>query len=175
LVHHLVGLGHREIAYVHGEAMPPASLRLEGYLRAVRAALLDEDVLWFSGPDYTEETGAAAGRQLLARPRLPTAVVAGNDQQAVGLMQVLFRSGVAVPTDVSVTGFDDSRLAQLSSVDLTTARQDAHLLGEAAVAASIRRIDRPVLPPGLTVVAASLVVRSSSGQPRLVTAQARDA
>jgi DNA-binding LacI/PurR family transcriptional regulator len=165
-VEHLVELGHRRIAYVHSPAMAPAALRLEGYLRAVTEAGLKADVLTVTGSDYTEESGAAAGRQLLERPRLPTAVVAGNDQEAVGVMQVLSRAGVSIPGDLSLTGFDDSRFAQLSSVDLTTARQDPERMGEAAVAAAVRRIGRPTLRPSLSVVEPSLVVRSSTGPAR---------
>lgn len=164
-VQHLVELGHRRIAYVHCASMPPAALRLKGYVRAVGGADLDVDIVAPSGPDYTEESGAVAGRQLLDRTALPTAIVTGNDQQAVGVMQVLARAGVAIPGDVSLTGFDDSRFARLSSIDLTTARQDPRMMGEAAVSAAVRRIDRPTLRPSLSVVDPSLVVRSSTGRP----------
>jgi DNA-binding LacI/PurR family transcriptional regulator len=146
--------------------MPPAALRLDGYLRAIVETGLDEDVVTVTGADYTEESGAAAGRQLLGRPELPTAIVTGNDQEAVGVMQVLARAGVSIPDDVSLTGFDDSRFARLSSVDLTTARQDAEEMGKAAVSAVVRRIGRPALRPSLSVVEPSLVVRSSTGPAR---------
>jgi DNA-binding LacI/PurR family transcriptional regulator len=164
-VRHLVELGHRQISYVHGATMPPGALRLEGYLRAVADAGLDSDVVTITGRDFTEEAGATAGRQLLGRSVLPTAVVTGNDQQAVGLMFILSRAGVAIPGDVSVTGFDDSRLARLSSVDLTTARQDSQQMGEAAVSAAVRRIDQGALRPSLSVVEPSLIVRSSAARP----------
>jgi len=164
-VQHLVELGHRRIAYVHCASMPPAALRLTGYLRAVSEAGLDADVVSPSGLDYTEESGAVAGRELLDRARLPTAVVTGNDQEAVGMMQVLARAGVAIPDDVSLTGFDDSRFARLSSVDLTTVRQDPCQMGGAAVSAAVRRIDQPTRRPSLSVVDPSLVVRSSTGRP----------
>jgi DNA-binding LacI/PurR family transcriptional regulator len=164
-VEHLVELGHRRICYVHCEAMPPAGLRLQGYLRAVGGGGLEPDVVSLSGIDYTEESGAAAGRQLLGRPRLPTAVVTGNDQQAVGVLQVLARAGVAIPDDVSITGFDDSRFARLTSVDLTTARQDPGEMGRAAVSAAVRRIGQSTLRPSLSVVDPSLVARSSTAPP----------
>jgi DNA-binding LacI/PurR family transcriptional regulator len=165
-VAHLVDLGHRRIAYLHCAAMPSAALRLRGYLQAIGDAGLEADVVSLAGSDYTEESGAEAGRQLLDRPWLPTAVVTGNDQEAVGTMQVLARAGATVPGDVSLIGFDDSRFARLSSVDLTTARQDPQKMGAAAVAAAVRRIGRPNLDPSLCVVDASLVVRSSTGRPR---------
>jgi DNA-binding LacI/PurR family transcriptional regulator len=164
-VRHLIELGHRHIAYVHCESMPPGPLRLRGYTRAVGQAGLEADVLEVPGADYTEEAGATAGRQLLERPQLPTAVVTGNDQQAVGVMQVLSHAGVAIPEQVSLTGFDDSRFARLSSVDMTTARQDPVQMGEAAVFAAVRRINDPPLAPALSVVEPSLVVRSSTTRP----------
>ena len=99
------------------------------------------------GSDYTEEAGAAAARELLRRDRLPTAVVAGNDQQAVGLITVLCRAGVSVPGQVSVAGFDDSRFAALSSIDLTTARQNPTEMGKAVVAAAVRRMQDPQALP----------------------------
>ena len=165
-VQHLVELGHRQIAYVHTASMPPAALRLQGYRRAVADAHLELDILSMPGADYTEESGAAAGRELLDRRKLPTAVVAGNDQQAVGLLQVFSRAGIAIPGDVSLTGYDDTRVARLSSVDLTTARQDPQQMGQAAVLAAVRRIDQPDRRPLLSIVEPSLVVRSSTAQPR---------
>jgi DNA-binding LacI/PurR family transcriptional regulator len=81
--------------------------------RAASAADFEADVVSVPGPDYDVEAGAAAGRILLARDELPTAVVTGSDQQAVGLLQVLSRSGVAVPGRVSLTGFGDRWPARL--------------------------------------------------------------
>jgi DNA-binding LacI/PurR family transcriptional regulator len=161
-VDHLAELKHRKIAYLHSPAMPPASLRLSGYLRAMDSLGLEQDVVVLRGADFTEEAGSIAGRMLLRRDDLPTAVVTGNDQQAVGVMQVLARAGVGMPEELSITGFDDSRFARLSSVDLTSARQDPEQMGQSAMAAAIRRIDRPELRPALHVVEPSLIVRTSS-------------
>jgi DNA-binding LacI/PurR family transcriptional regulator len=164
-VRHLVALGHRSVTYVHCESMPPAALRLEGYLSAASKAGLEPAVLRVEGDDFTEEAGASAARQLMKRASLPTAVATGNDQIAVGLMQVLTRGGVPVPERVSVTGFDDSRFARLSSVDLTTARQDPGEMGDAAVAAALRRIDSPSSRPAEAVIEATLVIRGSTSTP----------
>jgi DNA-binding LacI/PurR family transcriptional regulator len=165
-VRHLFEQGHRRIAYVHTSAMPPGALRLNGYTATMKESGLEPDVLEIRGADFTEEAGAAAGRTLLERRTMPTAVVAGNDQQAIGLMQVLTRAGVPVPDDVSLIGFDDSRFAQLSSVDLTTARQDPVQMGEAAVNLAVRRVGQPNRRPTLSVIEPSLVVRGSTAKPR---------
>jgi DNA-binding LacI/PurR family transcriptional regulator len=89
--------------------------------------------------DYTELSGSAAARTLLDGGALPTAVVAGNDQCAVGVLDELRRSGIDVPGQVSIVGYDDSRLARLAHGDLTTVRQDAEQLVRLAVAAVVER------------------------------------
>lgn len=163
MVDHLVGLGHRRVAYVHAGTMSSAEPRRQGYLAAMAAVGLEADVVEVPGEDYTEEAGASATRLLLRRPLLPTAVVAGNDQQAFGVMTVLARAGVSVPTQVSVTGFDDSRLARLSCLDLTTARQDPVQMGRAAVEAAVHRIENEDAAPSVALVQPTAVVRSSTG------------
>ena len=166
---YLARLGHRRITYVDPVAMPAAALRRRGYDRAAGRLGLAADVLAVPGDytkgDYFEEAGSAAARLLLRRDQLPTAVVAPNDHAAVGLLQILLRHGVRVPEDVSITGFDDAPIARLSSVDLTTVRQDPRLMGVAAVGAAVRRIQNPGLKPGETVVETSLVERGSTAAP----------
>jgi DNA-binding LacI/PurR family transcriptional regulator len=166
---HLVGLGHTDIAYVDTPAMPASRSRLQGYLRVAKRLGLRDDVVAVRG-SYTEEAGADAARLLLERRALPTAVMASNDQVALGALHVFLRQGIRVPEDVSLTGYDDTRMARLSSVDLTTVQQDPALMGSAAVEAMVRRIDRPALAPGQTVVEPSLIVRGSTGPPRLAIA-----
>jgi DNA-binding LacI/PurR family transcriptional regulator len=167
-VGHLVELGHSRIAYVDGSSMPPASVRLKGYLRGMGGRSLEPDVIELAG-DYTEECGARAARLLLDRGPLPTAVVMGNDQAAVGLILTLARAGVSVPQDVSVTGFDDSRFAGLSAVDLTTVRQDPEELGRRAVEAALRMVADPTAGPTEAVTSVRLVVRSSTTHPRTLS------
>lgn len=165
-VDHLASLGHRRICFLSSTSMGPAKLRLEGYSKGMRAHDLQPDVVtWVGG--YDEEAGAVAARELLRRNELPTAIVAGNDQIAFGLLQVLVRSGVRVPEDLSVTGFDDIRIAHLPGVELTTIRQDPSLMGAAAVDASIRRIESPGASPVLKVVDTTLVVRGSTATARV--------
>jgi DNA-binding LacI/PurR family transcriptional regulator len=169
VVDYLAELGHREITYVDPASMPPAGLRRRGYNRAMKRLGLPADVLPMRG-DYTvgsyfEEAGSAAALLLLQRTKLPTAVVAPNDHAAVGILQILMRNGVRVPEDVSVTGFDDAPIARLSSVDLTTVRQDPGLMGVAAVEAAVRRVEDRDLRPGETVVETSLIVRGSTAAP----------
>ncbi len=163
-VDHLFAMGHRDIAYVHGERMASARLRHAGYLGATgRLALPNRTIVVHD--DYIEESGSSAAGVLLHEPHFPTAIVAGNDHAALGLIHTLLRAGVRVPEDVSVTGFDDSRISQLSYVKLTTVHQDGRELAHAAVAAAVGRIAGR--EEGIeTLIMPRLVVRQTSGPPR---------
>jgi DNA-binding LacI/PurR family transcriptional regulator len=165
LVRHLARLGHRTIAYVNPENIQPAPLRLQGYLTAMADLGLRDRVVTVRG-DLIEECGAAAARQLLAARGTPTAVVAANDQAAIGVLLELCRSGVKVPEEISVTGYDDIRLAGLSSTALTTMRQEPYEMGHNAVKAALRRIERPTVRPREFVITPTLVVRESTAPHR---------
>jgi len=156
-VDHLVALGHRRIAHIDGGRAPGAAQRRRGYRQAMHRHGLDTDILIVPG-GLGEEDGAEAARQLLATVPSPTAVAVFNDRSATGLLDVFRNAGLSVPQDISVVGFDDSRLARLSHVDLTTVAQDAGRMATLAVARAIDRLDGTptggreiVIPPRLIV------------------------
>ena len=88
--------------------------------------------------DHPGGDGAVA--ELLRGERLPSAIFAGNDRCAHGVLATLRRTGVLVPDDVSVVGYDDSGVARLSFIDLTTVRQDVTRMAEAALEAIVERL-----------------------------------
>jgi DNA-binding LacI/PurR family transcriptional regulator len=159
---HLVGLGHRDIAYVDGGPGAIAAARRRGYRTAMRRAGLT-DRTRIVAADHTEEGGIRAGRELAADP--PTAVVAFNDRCAVGVLDSLARAGLDVPGRVSVVGYDDSTLARLVHVDLTTVSQDAAEQARRAVAAAVERLDHGRADPREVVLQPRLVVRGSTAPP----------
>lgn len=161
---HLIGLGHRRIVYLDGGRAPGAAERLRGYRRAARAAGVPEQV---RPGGLTEREGATAAAAMLAESELPTAVFAFNDRCALGALDVLIRAGISVPQQVSVLGFDDSPLAGLAHVDLTTVRQDASGLASAAVRRLVGRLDAPaaIAEPVDLVREPTLVVRGSTCAP----------
>lgn len=161
---HLIGLGHRRIVYLDGGRAPGAAERRRGCRRASRAAQLPE--LTLPG-GLTERDGAAAASAMLESQDLPTAVFAFNDRCALGAMDVLIRAGVAVPQQVSVLGFDDSPLAGLAHIDLTTIRQDSAGLARAAVQRLVTRLDDDSVDGGTVDVTRepTLVVRGSTAPP----------
>jgi DNA-binding LacI/PurR family transcriptional regulator len=161
---HLVGLGHRRILYLDGGRAPGAAERRRGYRRAARAAQLPE-LLGRGG--LTEREGAAAAAAMLDSKALPSAVFAFNDRCALGVMDVLIRAGVPVPQQVSVLGFDDSPLAGLAHIDLTTIRQDSAGLARAAVQRLASRLDDVSVDGGAVDITRepTLIVRGSTAAP----------
>ncbi|NQX13790.1 LacI family DNA-binding transcriptional regulator [Microbacteriaceae bacterium VKM Ac-2855] len=164
-IDHLVAFGHRRIAYVHGGDNLPGRGRLAAYEAAMRSAGLGDEID-IVGDGFDEEHGASAARELLARTRLPTAIVCSGDQGAAGVLAVFARAGVRVPEDVSVIGFDDSAIAALSYHRLTSVRQDAAATAEEAIAALLGRLDSAETLPRTVRTPAQLVVRSSTGPAR---------
>ncbi|MFE8017874.1 LacI family DNA-binding transcriptional regulator [Streptomyces antibioticus] len=163
VVDHLVGLGHREIVYVDGGRGVIATDRRRGYRTAMRRRGLDGHIRILHG-DHTEAAGERAVRHLLDAGDLPTAVVAFNDQCAIGVLTALTRAGVTVPGDVSVAGYDDDALSRLSSFNLTTVSQSAREQAQHAVTAAVQRLDRERTEPREVVLPPSLVVRGSTAR-----------
>jgi DNA-binding LacI/PurR family transcriptional regulator len=163
---HLVELGHRRIVHVDGGRGPGSAERRRAYRTAMRRHGLESELRVIPG-EHTEEAGIEAGHLLLAeRDRgesLPTAVLAGNDRCAWGLLMTLTRSGVDVPRDLSVVGYDDSHLSDLMPIGLTTVRQDAVLMAEHAVRYAVERLENPDVEPREAVLDPKLVVRGTTG------------
>ncbi|MFE2214388.1 substrate-binding domain-containing protein [Streptomyces canus] len=90
----------------------------------------------------TKDHGAAAARTLLAEAARPTAVLAFNDHRAIGVLDTLLRARIPVPDENSVVGFDESHLALLAHVQLTTGGQEARHLARRAVSRAVARLER---------------------------------
>jgi DNA-binding LacI/PurR family transcriptional regulator len=164
-VEHLVGLGHRAIAYIDGGDNPGAEDRRAGYRAAMADHGLTDDVRVVSG-GYNEDDGAAAAGLLLAGP-MPTAVIAANDPCAIGVLDTVLRAGVTVPGDLSVIGYDDSRFGRLPGIDLTSVRQDIRKQARLAVKAVVERLDRPTRKPRNVALKPQLIVRGTTAPPRV--------
>jgi DNA-binding LacI/PurR family transcriptional regulator len=162
-VDHLVTVGHRRVAHIDGGRAPGAAERRRGYRQAVRRHGLDAETHILPG-GLTEDDGAAAARALLDTPagQRPTAVTVFNDRCATGVLDVLHRAGLTVPGDISVIGYDDSRLARLSHVNLTTVAQDAEQMTTLAVTRAIDRLNRTPVDHRELVIPPRLVVRGTT-------------
>ncbi len=164
LMEHLIGLGHRRIAFIHGATHPQAGAeRLRAYREALAAAGLshDEELVTYCGPRLGD--GLAAAEQLLAIVPRPTAIIGLNDLMAIGALQAAGRAGLCVPGDLSVAGFDDIEVAAYLVPPLTTVRVHTEEAGQRAAELLLRRIENPGAPPQRLMLPGELVVRGSTG------------
>ena len=161
---HLIELGHRRIAIIGGpEHLWSSRARLAGYRAALEAAGLPTAGELIRRDDFCTEGGRRQARELLTLPQPPTAIVAGNDAQAFGVLQALGERGLRAPGDLSVVGFDDVPVASWATPALTTVRQPL-----AAMAATAFRMlhGRPGAgEPHHIELATTLVIRESTGPP----------
>ncbi len=159
---HLLDLGHREIVHVAGPRdWGEARARLQGWRSTMVAAGLTPAEPLVG--DWSSRSGHAAGLALANR-REVTAVVAANDQVALGVLRALHEGGRSVPGEVSVVGFDDIPEAAYLLPPLTTVRQDFAAVGRRAVEA-VERLVAGEDPTPSPLVVPSLVVRASTAPP----------
>jgi DNA-binding LacI/PurR family transcriptional regulator len=163
-VEHLVGLGHRDVALIDGGQGAGAAERRAGYQAAMAEAGLALRGRIEPG-DFTERGGYDGARRLLTGTARPTAIFASNDQSAVGALDAIYESGLRVPRDVSLMGYDNTALAALGHISLTTIHQPRNQIGEMAMKAVLRRIEHPGVPARRHVLAPKLIVRDTTAQP----------
>ena len=164
-VNHLIAHGHRRIAFVGWLGYPAIAERYDGY----RAALIENDLpcsseLVVGVEDNNWTSGRAGAHKLLEGGGLPcTAVVAGTDRNAIGLMEILQAAGHRVPVDVAVVGFDDLNLAQFAEPPLTTLRTRFEELGRGAANLLLDEIGGTAVARRAHRVPVALIRRRSCG------------
>lgn len=160
LTDHLIALGHRRIAFITGpDAHISSADRLRGYREALARHGIAEDGDLVVPGGYDLQSGREAARGLLTRSPPPSAIFAGNDEMAAGVLAAAHELAIQLPGALSVAGFDDADLAAAVWPPLTTIHQPVHLLGRAAaelLLAPDRMTDRITLDH-------RLVVRASTG------------
>ncbi len=161
LVDYLVAHGHHAVAHVGGLGGGVALERLTGYRDAMHHHGLGNRVL-VAEAGFTEDSGYRATAALLRRDRPVTAVTAVNDLAAIGAMSAIADAGMAVPDDVAVTGYDDTFVAAIRQVSLTSVNPDTASIGELATRCLVQRIAEPARPLERHLLAPRLVTRFSS-------------
>lgn len=160
VVDHLVDLGHERIAHIDAGQAAGGPERRSGFIGAMVRYGLAPIVV---DGDFTEEAGWNAAGQLMALRNPPSAIFAGNDLAAIGVLAQLSQIGVRVPDDVSVVGYDDTVLAGIGTLSLTTIHQPRQQLGRRAMELLLERIaGRSEARHEL--VEPRLVTRSSTGR-----------
>jgi LacI family transcriptional regulator len=139
-VQHLLDLGHKRIAFISGPINhSDARERLGGYMAALGTSA-HKDPRLIIDADYQEEGGHQATLQLLNSGVEFTAILAANDQMAIGARLALHEKGIRVPEDVSVVGFDDLYFSRYTTPPLSTVHHSAQDLGRLASHALLRLI-----------------------------------
>ncbi len=163
---HLIELGHRRIATITGpEDMMCSLARLDGYRSAMNAASLPIDPEWIRFGDFHSTGGERHARELLARPDRPTAIFAGSDLQALGVIAAATEAGLSVPRDLSVVGYDDIALSRWLTPPLTTVHQPLRRMGEEAARIVLRLAAGESVDTLRMDLATHLVVRGSTAAP----------
>jgi LacI family transcriptional regulator len=168
---HLLGLGHRRIAFFAGmSVVPSAQDRLEGYRRALREAQIEPDDRLVFNAGGTIEEGRKAAEQFLAEAPGATAVLAVNDLVAMGAGTVFLERGLKIPEDISLVGFGNVLASEYFRVPLTTLSQPKHRVGCAAVESLMQLIRGE--KPETRHLPMELKVRSSTAPPKPAPAPA---
>lgn len=161
-VEHLIGLGHRHICHIEGGTGAGARERRAGYEETMRKHGLEPHV---ERGEFTEASGALAAERIFRDGRPCTAIFGGNDLSALGALDVVDGLGLRVPDDVSIVGYDNTFVAALRHVGLTSIDQNRERLGELAVEALIERIEGGRTNARHDVINPTLVVRDTSAPP----------
>lgn len=165
---HLLSFGHRRIAAIFG---PPdisaTQARLGGYRAALVEAGLPVDASLIRYGDWQAEGATIETRELLALSEPPTAIFAGNDNQALGVYRTLWQHGLRVPDDMSVVGFDDLPYAALVTPTLTTVRQPLLEMGRVVTTMLLRLMAGEQVDSVRVELATRLIARESCAAPRV--------
>lgn len=166
IVDHLVQLGHTNLGCIAEPLLFTKSfLRVQGFKNGLKKNNLpfsDENLVV---TNYRQRSGREAALRLLDLPDPPTAIVALNDLLAIGAIQAARERGLVVGKNVSITGFDDIVLAEMSTPGLTTLHQPAHKMGTLVAQNLIQQIKNQSIEQSQIVLKPTLVVRDSTGKP----------
>ncbi len=163
-VQHLIDLGHRRIAAIHGpEGFFDAQLREETLVKTLHQCNLD--LIASDRGDFTTQAGYEAAIRLLENGARFTALVCANDDMALAAMRAIKEKGLRIPQDISVVGFDDQNFASYCDPPLTTVRQDFHALGMHSFQHLVSLIKTPETTPHQRLLFPELVVRQSTAAP----------
>jgi DNA-binding LacI/PurR family transcriptional regulator len=165
-VQHLVSLGHKNIAHIAGShEIYSGRVREQAFLDAMKKHFPKAKSPKIYEGDFRFEGGRSAAYQMLQEKNLPTAVVVANDLMALGAMQEFKSTGLQIPQDISIIGFDDIAFAALADPPLTTVCSPRIEIGRRAVEALMLTVDRPH-QQGIEVrIPTYLIKRNSTAPP----------
>ena len=167
-VKHLVGLGHRRIAFVGAALSASTGFNRHQYFRGwmqSQGVPVDDDLVVFA-PWFNKDDGADATEELLARGKEFTAIVASSDMIALGCYRALRNHGLRVPDDVSVVGYNGSRWCDEFNPPLTSIHVPKYDIGRQTAALLLALLDNPGARPANVLLPTTLQQRASTAPPR---------
>ena len=165
MVAYLLSLGHRRVAIFCGDApQKSAQERLAGYIQAHSDAGVTRDPHFVYPGTYSREAGAANAWRVARLPfcERPTAIFCSNDEIAIGALNTFSESGIRVPDEIAIAGFDDIVTAGLTHPPLTTVRQPLERIGERAVEMLLAQIEGRADFQYKEVIPTEIIVRAST-------------
>jgi LacI family transcriptional regulator len=162
LTSEIINHRHRDIGFIKGHPKHSASLlRFNGFLAALKKHGLEPNEQWIKQGNFSFESGFDAGVEIFESSKIPTAIFASNDSMAAGIMKSAQMKGMEVPNDLSLTGFDDSPIAQQIWPALTTIKQPVQQMAAHAAKILIAKFDGLVDKTKSKEFKSELVVRES--------------
>ena len=144
LVSYIYSMGHKKIAYIHGDDTPVTRNRLSGFYRTTQRYGLEIPDEYVRASSYRNlEMAAKATGELLDLPNPPTCIMYPDDYAAVGGMNEIRERGLRIPEDISITGYDGIDLVRMMEPKLTTLCQDTRKIGRMAAEKLISLIEHP--------------------------------
>lgn len=164
---HLIELGHKRIGFISGPSTSASSMqRLEGFRQALSNYFLELDPTDIATGDLKIEDGYALAARLLDRPSRPTAIIAGNDLMALGVLDYCNEHGISVPGEISILGFDDIIYGRIHGVGLTSVSHHTDEMGRQAAELMIRRLNESDAEYRRIIQEPTLIVRDTTGRPK---------
>ena len=164
LMTHLLSLGHKHFAFIHGVALPSlGTIRLKTYLKLLENAGIAGQDAHVERCGITTEEGYQATIRLLESKPQTTAIIAINDLLAMGVIRAIYDLGLRVPEDISVASYDDIDSSNYLVPRLTTVRTDAKAEGKLLTRLLLDRLNNPGLKAKTVELSARLIIRESTG------------
>lgn len=165
VVEHLLGQGHRRIAYINGYPDVVDSYeRMEGYMKGLRDRQIAFDPMLIENGNFDEAGGYAAMRRLLDKSVPFTAVFAANDEMALGVHRACRELGISVPQQMAIVGVDNNRITEYVAPSISTVHQPKFLMGATITEKLIGRMNGQLdEKERISVLEGELIVRESSG------------
>jgi DNA-binding LacI/PurR family transcriptional regulator len=168
LVDYIHSMGHTKIAYIHGEITAVTEKRMISFHKTLEDyGLVVPDEYVRQGLFHSPEVTANITRELLELPNRPTCIIFPDDFSAIGGINVIRESGLSIPEDISIAGYDGILLSKVLSPKLTTYKQDTKILGKKAAELLINHIEKPKTTiPETILVKGEILKGGSVGQLR---------